>query len=218
MKCTKEMLLQLKQYFPFDTRDLVALKTLRVSGMRFEIEAWYVGNLGHVSVMTATGFFGLMKMDTLIIQPTQVDMPLLSYDRVHAMGNDTMIFELYDTFLNSQPLPAIATAKAAVAQLPDHDLGSHWYDPIKLDVSVAKKGKKAQSKDFDTAAQDYLQAYLLMASQAAGADSCAKREKASVYVEGLLTHGGPSTDVFLKALGPEKTADLFHHVLFGTAK
>lgn len=39
-------------------------------------------------------------------------------------------------------------------------------------------------------------------------------EKASVYVEGLLTHGGPSTDVFKKGIGNEKTAQLFRKYLF----
>ena len=35
---------------------------------------------------------------------------------------------------------------------------------------------------------------------------------------GLLKNGGPSTNVFLKLFGEEKTADLFRNVLFGTAK
>lgn len=62
----------------------------------------------------------------------------------------------------------------------------------------------------------HLHAYL--ASQAAPVtDAAAKREKTSHYVEGLLTHGGPSTDVFKKTLGEEKTARLFRDVLFGTS-
>lgn len=47
-------------------------------------------------------------------------------------------------------------------------------------------------------------------------DMAAKQAKTAAYVEGLLTHGGPSTDVFKKALGPEKTEQLFRKVLFGT--
>ena len=83
---------------------------LKANGMTFHIRAWQATGLGHISIMTATGFFGLMKMDTLIINPTTVDMPLLSYDRVHAMGNDTLIFELYSTCLGS---PALAHLSAA---------------------------------------------------------------------------------------------------------
>jgi hypothetical protein len=77
---------------------------LKISGMNFQIWAFHAEGLGHVSAMTATGFFGLMRMDTLIINPTERDLPLFSYDRVHAMGSDTLIFELYDTTTAPAPL------------------------------------------------------------------------------------------------------------------
>lgn len=41
----------------------------------------------------------------------------------------------------------------------------------------------------------------------------AKQEKASYDVKGLLEKGGPSTDVFKKTLGVEKTTELFEKVL-----
>ncbi len=72
---------------------------VKVNGMNFDVWAFHAEGLGHVSAMRAKGFFGLMKMDTLIINPTEKDMPLFSYDRVQAMGNDTLIYELYDTVL-----------------------------------------------------------------------------------------------------------------------
>ena len=54
--------------------------------MRFFVKAYRADGLGHVSVMRAKGFFGLMKMDTLIIVPKEKDLPLYSYDRIYAMG------------------------------------------------------------------------------------------------------------------------------------
>lgn len=45
-----------------------------------------------------------------------------------------------------------------------------------------------------------------------------KREKTEYYANGLLERGGPSTDVFKKSLGKEKTEELFKKVLFGTEK
>ena len=62
----------------------------------------------------------------------------------------------------------------------------------------------------------YMNAFLADARLAAPCQADAKREKASVYVEGLLSNGGPSTDVFKKSIGEEKTAQLFREVLFGT--
>ncbi|MBR5125319.1 MAG: hypothetical protein IKU68_01155 [Oscillospiraceae bacterium] len=189
---------------------------LKANGMKFSVRAFQAENLGWVSVMTASGFFGLMKMDTLIVNPTAIDMPLLSYDRVHAMGNDTLIYELYDTMVEKTSLTATAAAKQDGSALPDHDLGSHWYDSIKLPVSLSKKGKKMHTVPFDVLTMNYMRAFLSDCSGAAACDADTKREKGSVYVEGLLTHGGPSTDVFKKAIGAEKTAQLFRCVLFGT--
>ena len=212
----QKMLRTTADSFHLTGKDPGEYRKMKVSGMTFQIWAFDAEGLGHVSAMTASGFFGLMKMDTLIITPTQVDMPLFSYDRVLAMGNDTLIFELYDTLLGKTDLSPLTAVKDNAKALPDHDLGQHWYDSIKLPVSLSKKGKKKHTAAFDETAAAYLKAYLTAAKSAAPCEADSKREKASVYVEGLLTHGGPSTDVFKKGIGDEKTGDLFRRVLFGT--
>ena len=216
MTQTSNMLLTLAEFCGFSVADPKQMQELKVSGMKFNIRTYHAPNLGHVSVMEASGFFGLMKMDTLIITPTEKDMPLFSYDRVHAMGNDTLIFELYDTLLGSTDLSALDGVKQTAAYLPDHDLGTHWYDSIKLPQSLSKKGKKADSSAFDTTATHYLVKYLEASKTAAVCEAAPKRKKAGLYVEGLLQNGGPSTDVFKKGIGEEKTADLFRKVLFAT--
>lgn len=212
----EKMLEALRKVYSITELDAGEYARQKISGMTFLIRRFHAEGLGSVSAMTASGFFGLMKMDTLIITPTEADMPLLSYDRVHAMGNDTLIFELYDTLLGETDLSALDAVKESAVSLPDHDLGQHWYDSIKLKQSLSKKGKKAHTAAFDAAAMNYLTAYLDAAKTAAPCEADAKREKASVYVEGLLTNGGPSTDVFKKGIGEEKTADLFRRVLFST--
>ena len=213
---TQRMLAIIGEIFPLQELDCGEFAKQKVSGMRFTIRRFYAEGLGSVSTMVASGFFGLMKMDTLIITPTEKDMPLLSYDRVNAMGNDTLIFELYDTLLAGTDLSALDAVKQQAAYLPDHDLGEHWYDSIKLSQSLSKKSKKAQTPGFDATAIHYLAKYLEAAQAAAVCEAAPKREKASVYVEGLLTHGGPSTDVFKKGIGEEKTAELFRKILFAT--
>ena len=40
------------------------MATLKANGMKFSIQAYHAKGLGHVSVMCAKGFFGLMQMDT----------------------------------------------------------------------------------------------------------------------------------------------------------
>ncbi len=212
----KSMLEKLEKNFKLEKLSAGEFEKIKVSGMNFTIEKYHAVGLGNVSVMSAKGFFGLMKMDTFIINPTECDMPLLSYDRVLAMGNDTLIFELYDTLLSDVSFDVLGQVKTEYAGLPNHDLGSHWYDDIKLSVSDAKKGKKKVTADFDKYKDDYFEAYLQVAKNAPACDAAPKKEKASQYVEGLLKNGGPSTDIFKKHYGEEKTAKLFRNILFGT--
>jgi hypothetical protein len=66
-------------------------------------------------------------------------------------------------------------------------------------------------------AQEYFKAYVESAKISEKIeDKEAKMQKASVYVEGLLSNGGPSTDIFKQYYGEEKTAYLFRKILFGT--
>jgi hypothetical protein len=193
-----------------------AFSTLKASGMKFAVQAYRAEGLGHVSVMRAKGFFGLMKMDTLMIVPSEKDLPLYSYDRIYAMGNDTLIVELYDTLLGNFSGETLKKVKDEFAALPERDPGEHWYDNIKLASSISKKGKKEHTQRLSELALRHFDAYL--ASPARVADGAEKRRLASEYVEGLLSKGGPSTDVFKKHLGDEKCALLFRKILFGTVE
>ena len=212
---TNAILHKIAQKYPLTELTVGDMGKLKASGMTFTVKAYHAEGLGHISIMRAKGFFGLMKMDTLIVNPTQIDLPLYSYDRIFAMGNDTLIVELYDTALSPFDTTALAEVKKAYANLPYRDPGEHWYDDIKLKESLSFKGKKAETPAFDELVLKQFDAYLGGAN-APVSDENAKREKASVYVDGLLEKGGPSTDVFKKTLGEEKTAKLFKEVLFGT--
>ena len=211
---TGALLHSIQEKYPLTEIDAGDFSKLKANGMTFTVQAFHAEGLGHVSVMRAKGFFGLMKMDTLIINPTEIDLPLYSYDRIFAMGIDTLIVELYNTLGGAYDADALARVKTGYADLPERDPGVHWYDSIKLPESISKKGKKTHTPQLDQLTKEHFAAYL--ASDAAPvSDQETKRQKASFYVEGLLKNGGPSTDVFKKALGEEKTAALFREILFG---
>ena len=211
----EQLLNLLRKKYPLKEQSVDPCREVKASGMRFTIRAYEAEGLGHVSVMHAVGFLGLMKMDSLIINPTAKDLPLYSYDRIFAMGNDTLIVEIYDTLIAPSDFSGVEKVKQAYSDLPDHVLGAHWYDSIKLPISVSKKAKKNLSGRFSEFAEKHLAALLEIEPDHA-CDAAAKLDKASVYVEGLLKNGGPSTDVFLKALGQEKTEWVFRSALFGT--
>ena len=214
---TSILLRKIAEKYPLKAIDAGEFFSLSAAGMKFEISAYYAEGLGHVSLMNAKGFFGLMKMDTLIINPIELDLPLYSYDRIFAMGNDTLIVELYDTLLGDYSEAGMQEVKArgGYSSLTERDPGEHWYDSIKLPSSISKKGKKKQTALMDSLTEQHFEAYIA-SSSAPVTDKAAKQAKASVYVNGLIEKGGPSTDVFKKSIGEEKTRALFENILFGT--
>ena len=205
----------LNEKYPLESLDVGGFSKMKVSGMNFCVSAYRAEALGHVSVMKAKGFFGLMKMDTLIIVPDKKDMPLYSYDRILAMGNDTLIIELYDTVAGSFDASALEEVKNRFSAVPERDPGEHWYDSIKLPQSISKKAKNMP--ELDSAAAEYLKAFLSSDAETAF-NAEEKQKKTGYYVSGLLKNGGPSTDVFMKKFGEEKTKELFEKVLFGTKR
>ena len=187
---------------------------MKVSGMKFTISAFHAEGLGHVSVMNAKGFFGLMKMETLIIVPDDEDRPLFSYDLINAMGNMTLYLEMYDTVAGVYDASPLDALKEKYSSIPDHDPGKHWYDDIRLKESIYKKDRK--NALIPSLAEEFLKTYIESPASKTE-ERKLKKTKTKAYVDGLISHGGPSTDVFKKNVGEEKTKDLFEKVLFGTA-
>lgn len=214
---------KLSSRFPLTALNAGEFARMKVSGLTFDVKHYRAEGLGHVSEMHASGFFGLMKMDTLVINPFVCDAPLFSYDRILAMGNDTLYVECYNTMIGNsyrlEPLEMIAAREKGKFDQPDK---SYWYDDLICGIFVHKKGKKTESAYFDGMFGEALSAYLDGCAACESVrtnpdfDVSAKRARAAAYSDGLLTHGGPATDVFLKKFGPEKTRRFFETVFFGT--
>ena len=192
--------------------------TLKVGPMKFTIRHWDGGVLGNISFMSGSAMMGLMKMETLIINPVKADLPLLSLDTVLAMGRIVVIAEIYDTTLGGFDEKPCLAVKEKLSSYPDRPTSANWYDNIKLSCSWGKKTGKKALAELEKGLADYLQAYLSIADKTPGLSADLleqKRLKSDAYVTGLLEQGGPSTDVFVKKLGKEKTEKLFREVLFG---
>lgn len=188
----------------------------KVSKMNFIIRQYYAEGLGNVSTMTASGFFGLMKMDTLVINPFEKDAPLLSYDRIHAFGNDSLYFEMFETRIDSSDKPGYIKDLSDLKGKYDFEVKPTWYEDILYKESIHKKAKKKNSADLDKTADSFYDAYLKWLKEAKACNKEEKKAKARVYTEGLLENGGPSTDVWVKEKGLEYTKKFFREVLFGT--
>lgn len=214
---TDRMLETIGKAFPLTPRKDAGHVTCKASGMKFVIRSFEAKGLGCVSVMKGSAMLGLMKMDTVIINPFERDMALFSYDRIYAMGNDTVFLEMYDTRIDRSKTPdAAAKVAKAYADIPEQPVAPNWYDDIKLPGCLKKKGKKDITPRFDKLTAQYLDAYLTLCKEAEECDTDEKMKAAQVYTEGLLSNGGPSTDQFIRAKGREFTEKLFRETLFGT--
>lgn len=219
---TNKILELINQRHTLNKKDVGEFEKFKAKGMTFACEIYDANELGHVCVMRAKGFLGLMKMDTVIIAPEDKDLPLLSYDRIVAMGKDNLIIELYDTMNREKvDFTLINSIKNKYKLLPERfaagEEPKHWYDDIRLPETTSKKGKKKKyGKAFDAYAAEYVYSYLSL--NAKECDEAEKIERTEIYVEGLLNNGGPATDVFKKELGAEKTREILTRVLFGTTK
>lgn len=194
--------------------DIGDLSTLRTSVMTFTIHAYKAIGLGHVSVMCAEDVLGLMEMDTLIVNPYEIDLPLFSYDRIYTPTDDTLIIELFDTMDGSYSEDHLKSIKSEYLDIADRDQRSQWYDTIKLASSISKNGKSDQRSRIDELTLRFFNAYLSSASD--GGSMSKRLQKTRDYVEGLLRQGGPSTDVFIREFGNQKTARFYRTILFGT--
>lgn len=192
-----------------------AFENMSVSGMKFDITAAQLAGLGRVSLMRAKGFFGGMKMDSLMITPSEKDAPVIAFERMQMFGKDLFYVEAYDTTVGGADTALMEERVKLGADIADTDPGTHWYDSLVLPGCVYKKGKKADRERIDEFEREMLDACFEMLQTAPACDSAAKTAANRAYVEGLLQNGGPSTDLFVKKYGTETTGRLFREYLFG---
>ncbi len=213
-----QALAKLMNAYPLTERDPGEFSKIKYGPMRFTIR-WFTGEgLGNVSSMEVKGLMGLFTMEMLVINPIERDLPLLSFDYMTVFTKKTLLVELYDTFIGTGcDLNALMSIKQKLCHLPDHDLGKHWYDDMKLSPSFAKRAGKKHQSDFENAFLTFVDEYLECFKTAELCpDRDKKRAKSAEYVNGLLKNGGPSTNIFLKMLGPDRTRTLFTKIIFGT--
>ena len=213
---TEKLISELKEIYPFTPCEAPEFDAFSLNGMDFTARGWRAVGLGQVSLMEASGMGGAMGMTALIVNPTEIDAPLFNLDLIALPGKRMLYMELYDTLLaarrNEAPFAAVRGEYGDIVDVPGKPC---WYDDIRYGASVTKCAVTGQEARLDELMARYGQAYLDLLKDARPCDPAAKKEKADDYRDGLLAHGGPATDGFLKTWGPEKTGELFQKVLFG---
>lgn len=204
-------------YCPLAEKDAGEFATAEIGPMHFTVSHYDAKDFGKVSVMSCEGMNGLMKMDTVMVGPRNVDAPFLSYDFIDAMGNVTLIIELYDLMIGEYPMSGLDHFKDDLSGCEDYVTEPHWYDSLHLPQTVMKKGGTDKKDILEDAARRYFSEYMEAAVKAPACDPSEKNGKISEYCEDLLENGGPAVNNWLATFGKEKTATFLRTVLFDTA-
>lgn len=196
--------------------DTKGFGSIKINGMKYATNSYYAKGVGHVSRMVVSGMLELMKMETIVINPFEVDAPLFSYDRIEMLSKITLIEELYNTTIKNDFCDKdFNELLKNYACLADRESKPQWYDDIRYKASLSKTGKKADKDKMDELEAKYLELYLETLKTSKVCDKETKMAKAKSYSDGLLNNGDPATDLFLKSYGKEKTTEFFRNVVFG---
>ncbi|MDO4796882.1 MAG: hypothetical protein Q4A01_02560 [Coriobacteriales bacterium] len=198
-------------------KDLGSDARLSKRGMTFTTEAYDVEGVGHLCIMRMKAFAGLMRMETVILAPAQMDMPLFNIDWVRAFGKETQIAELYDDQL--QPWPDVCQEeidriRRQYDDLPNMAHADHWYDDILYPCSCAKQGKGIEDR-LAQMAQDYLAAYVAQLGVLPACDHEQKAAAVRSFAEHLYADGGPAVQQVAKLFGQQTAQRLVVHHMYG---
>lgn len=190
---------------------------LQKNGMAFDTETYSLPGLGHLCILRMNAFLGLMRMETAVLSATERDLPLLNLDWVSAAGKETQIAELYDVQLQplgEETLSVFQALKDRDGDLPEPKAAEHWYDAILYPCSYHKAGR-GLSRRFNSAAEDYLRAFVSLSGDAPVCDPAEKAAKVRAFAETLLEKGGPAVDMVTKLFGPDTAKRLILGHMYG---
>lgn len=202
-----------------EQRDMGEFAVIRRSGMRFESASYRLEGVGYFSTIRTKAMLGLMQMESLILTPLEVDMPLLSYDVMHLPGKDLVLLEIFDTQLipadRSVPgmFAGMEEVKARYAYLPDRETPPGCSAEMSLPQSIEKKGRKLLKKS-ETMVTEWLAEYMSLLAGAPKCDREKKRKATRRYTDRLFTEGGVAVNQFKKMLGEEAAVKMLGEFIF----
>ena len=202
-----------------EQRDMGEFAVIRRSGMRFESASYRLEGVGYFSTIQTKAMLGLMQMESLVLTPLEVDMPLLSYDVMKLPGKDLVLLDIFDTQLapvdRSAPgmFAGMGDVKARYAHLPDRETPPGCSAEMSLPQSIGKKGRKILKKS-GTMATEWLEAYMALLEKAEKCDREEKRKAVRRYTDRLFTEGGVAVDQFKKMLGEEAALRMLGEFIF----
>lgn len=211
-----KFLSSIKERYECTSVDVGSFKDVRIEGSKIHIEAYDVNGLGRVSTVEVIGFLKLWKMQSLIINPLEVDAPIYYYHRHNRKGNDIYKVEVLNTLLEDRELSEFTPVLEKYASIPDAEDKENWYDEMKMPACVLKRVKKAESEKLDEVATEHFAAYLELLQAAPKCGKTRKKEHMKEFTDGLVELAGIAVLQLFRAYYDKKVAKkLCLDILFG---
>lgn len=206
---------EIKKIGEIKKRDMGAFATVKGSGMRFDLASYEWKGIGYLSTIVTKGFLGLMRMESMIFTPLEVDVPLAAYDGMHVFGKDILMLEIYDTTFNPIDLTSMDEIKNKYNDLPNRAAVSGWEKEFMLAPCLSKEGRGIGEKS-KALSDEWLSEYLRLFAKAPKCNREEKRKKIRQYTDKLFTQGGVAVNQFKKMLGEDKATELLDQYIFSS--
>ncbi len=215
----ERMMEKIKAHYSCKEIDAGIFSKIVIDGANFRIRGYNAAGLGRVSTVQMKRLFGAWEMQTLIINPLEVDMPIFYYIRHKEKGSYFYRMEMFDTQMTPIEVPEILAVNEKYAALLDEPQNPRWYDDVRLPGYVVKKVDKKEKSELEALAWEHFNAYFEMLSHANKVKSTEKKKKATVFVDELCEKSGIAIiEIFIANYGEKIASKLANEVLFGLRK
>ena len=181
---------------------------LRKGLLHFTIDRYDVKGVGNLCILSMQGYWGLVKMETVIFASETKDIPLLNTDNISFGKKTVQLVELYDTRIISGDGSLESKCQAvkdADADIEDYFATTGKYSADLLSCSYGKSTKTDAERIVESA-KKYVDIFVEELEGAPYRDTKAGKEKNVEFAESLLKNGGPAVNKIKKMFG-EKTAE-----------
>ena len=197
--------------------DIGSDAVLKKGLLRFNVERYDVEDVGNLCVLSMTGFWGFVKMETVVLASVTKEVPLFNTDSISFGKQTVQIVELYDT--RSAPgdgslESACQAIKDEDADIEDYSDSTGNYSAKLLSCSYGKKSKTATARMTESA-KKYVDLFAQEIESSSWRDIEAGRAKNAEFADSLLKNGGPAVNKIRKMFGEETAKRIIRNHMYG---
>ena len=197
--------------------DIGSDSSLRKGLLRFNIDRYDVKDVGNLCILNMHGFWGLVKMETVVFASETRDVPLFNTDNISFGKKTVQLVELYDTRIASGDgsLESKCMAvKNGDDDIEDYSSGASDYSAKLMSCSYGKQTGMITDR-LTESAERYVDIFIEELERAPERDAKIGKEKNVEFADSLLKNGGPAVNKIKKMFGEQKACRIIRDHMYG---